>query len=85
MSRDDWAKSIETFGPDFAAFPSDCWGRQDWALVEARYQPLGKTLTPAATIALPGGFRLFPGQRAPETKGERALREIRASKIGSRP
>jgi hypothetical protein len=79
----DLSASIETFGPDFAAFPSDCWGRRDWAMVEARYQPLGKTL-PAPARALTAGFRLFPGQRAPETKGERALREIRASKIGSR-
>jgi len=75
---------IETFGPDFGQFPSDCWGRRDWALVMARYQPLGKTLTPAVPARTLQGFRLWPNQRAPETKGERALREIRA-KIGSRP
>jgi hypothetical protein len=74
--------SIQTFGPDFGLYPSDCWGLRDWRQTAARYQSVGKSLTPAATITLPAGFRLFPGQRAPETKGERAVREIRA-KIGT--
>jgi hypothetical protein len=83
MNR-DMRTGIETFGPDFGAFPSDCWGRRDWALVEGRYQPLGKMpLAPAPTRSLQG-FRIFPGQRAPLTKGERAVREIRASGLGSR-
>jgi hypothetical protein len=84
MNR-DVRTGIETFGPDFREFPADCWGRRDWALVESRYLGLGKTLpAPAPARVLPAGFRLWPGQRAPETKGERAVREIRASKIGSR-
>jgi hypothetical protein len=62
----DLGASIETFGEDFAAFPADCWGRRDWAQVEARYS-------------------LYPDrQRAPLTKGQRAVAEIRASKLGSR-
>lgn len=77
--------SIRTFGEDFGLFPSDCWGRRDWALVEARYQPLGKTLPPPAPAhTLPAGFSLYPDhQRAPLTKGQRAVAEIRA-KLGSR-
>lgn len=81
--RDDWANGIETFGPDFGAFPSDCWGRKDWALVELRYRPLGKMPLASAPTRTLQGFRLFPGQRAPLTKGQRAADEIRA-KLGSR-
>jgi hypothetical protein len=80
----DFRRGTVTFGPDFRAFPAEVWGRRDWELVESRYRGLGKTpLAPAPARVLPAGFRLFPGQRAPETKGERAVREIRASKIGS--
>ena len=77
---------ITSFGEDFREWPGDCWGINDWKLAEMKYEPLGKTLPAGGTRALPAGFRLFPGQRAPETKGERAVREIRAraSKIGSR-
>ena len=81
----DLSTGLVTFGPDFGRFPSDCWGRRDWELVEARYQPLGRTLPAAATVALPAGFSLYPDrQRAPLTKGERAVREIRASKRSAR-
>jgi hypothetical protein len=82
----DLGASIETFGEDFAAFPADCWGRRDWAQVEARYQSLGETLpAPAPARVLPTGFSLYPDrQRAPLTKGQRAVAEIRASKLGSR-
>ena len=46
---------IETFGEDFRAYPSDTWGWRDWVQVEARYQPLGKTLpAPAPTRSLQG-------------------------------
>lgn len=83
--RGDLSTGITSFGPDFAAFPSDCWGRRDWELVEGRYEPVGQTLPPPAPArVLPAGFSLYPDrQRAPLTKGERAVREIRA-KIGSR-
>ena len=64
--RGDLGASIQTFGPDFALYPSDVWGRRDWRQVEARYQSVGKTLTAAATIVLPTGFSLYPDrQRAP--------------------
>ena len=80
-----WRDASRRSGTDLRLFPSDCWGRRDWAQAEARYQPLGKTLpAPAPAHALPAGFSLYPDhQRAPETKGERAVREIRA-KLGSR-
>lgn len=86
VMRIDFRRDSVSFGPDFRDFPSEVWGRRDWAMVEMKYQPLGKMpLAPAPARALPPGFRLFPGQRAPapETKGERAVREIRA-KLGSR-
>ena len=84
--RGDLCAGLVTFGPDFAAFPTDCWGFRDWELAEARYQPINKTLPPPAPArALPPGFSLYPKhQRAPLTKGERAVREIRASKLGDR-
>lgn len=82
----DWRNRITSMGPDWRSFPSAWWGRDDWAIAEARYQPLNETLpAPAPTRVLPAGFRLFPGQRAPETPGERAAREIRAKKIGTVP
>lgn len=74
---------MNTFGSDFALWPRDCWDIRDRRLVSERNQPLGMTLpTPAPARSLQG-FRLFPDQRAPETKGERAVREIRA-RLGSR-
>ena len=33
MNR-DMRTSIETFGPDWREWPSDCWGRRDWQLAD---------------------------------------------------
>jgi hypothetical protein len=83
--RGDLSTGITSFGHDFGLFPSDCWGRRDWELVENRYQPINKMLPAAAPTRSLQGFCLFPDrQRAPETAGEKAVREIRASRIGSR-
>jgi hypothetical protein len=86
--RKDWAQGITSFGPDFGRFPADHWGIKDWELVNNRYQPIGETLPAPASVLLPG-FRLFPGQAAPLTAGQRAVAEIRArqlrDRIGRRP
>jgi hypothetical protein len=85
--REWWAEHTVTFGPDFRQYPAAWWGNRDRELVESRYRGLNKTLPAAApTLTLPAGFSLFPNQqRAPLTKGERAVQEIRAAlKIGTR-
>jgi hypothetical protein len=70
---------IVTLGPDFAQYSSEWWGTQDWEQVQSRNQSLNESLPPVpAARTLPAGFRLFPGQRAPLTKGEKAVQEIRA-------
>ena len=57
----DWRNRITSMGPDWRSFPSAWWGRDDWAIAEARYQPLNETLpAPAPTRVLPAGFRLSP-------------------------
>ena len=52
------------------------------AVAAALYQPLNEHLPPPPPArSLPAGFSLFPGQQcAPETAGDRALREIRTAK-----
>jgi hypothetical protein len=74
-------KPVLTLGPDFAEYPSEWWGSEDWKQVAGRNQPINESLPVAPPQRmLPDGFRLFPGQRAPKTKGERAVEEIRSSR-----
>lgn len=75
---------IISVGDDWREWPAELWGTRDREQAAAQYRPLGEQLTPAPERTLPPGFRLFPGQRAPATKGERAVREIRNAKLGHR-
>jgi hypothetical protein len=73
---------IVSIGNDWPEAAPEHWGTREHALVQAMGKPLNESLPPAQPErTLPQGFSIFPDrQRPPETKGQRAVREIRSAK-----
>lgn len=70
-------------GEDWRTLPSAWWGPKDWERARMTNQPVGQSLpTPQPDRVLPSGFTLFP-DRARETAGDRALREVRGARVES--
>ena len=78
----DWRDRVDTMGPGWESLPKEWWGSDDWKRAQATNRPMNLELPPApADRVLPPGFTLYGKPPVKLTTGERALREIRSSKV----